>query len=252
VAAPLRTALLALVAWQAVQRPGLGDLREILLVLALAGLGAMAMRIAARWRAPAWWGRWGWLATAGAVLLAAVPLGRAVAVYQDVKLSDQPGPSALERLAGPDGARVAYVGLNQPYHFFGSRLQNDVQIVPRDWALGAQYYRWGSPVRDPFKTETYRRWRRILGRLGIEMVVVIRSAWEDPERSWIGNRRRDFQLVYEDHEMEIWRVLPERRGARAHAGGDRPAPRRRGSGKAPSPAPGSGSSSSGRSRPAPG
>ena len=65
------------------------------------------------------------------------------AKYQDLKLANLPAPTALEQLAGPDGARVAYAGMNQPYFFFGSRFQNALEIVPRTRDLDARYYRWG-------------------------------------------------------------------------------------------------------------
>jgi isoquinoline 1-oxidoreductase beta subunit len=63
-----------------------------------------------------------------AVLIAAFPLGWAVKTYQEVMLSERPAASALESLAGPEGGKVAYVGLNQPYPFFGRRLQNDYLV----------------------------------------------------------------------------------------------------------------------------
>jgi hypothetical protein len=218
----LRTALLAAIFLQTAPRFGIGDLREAVLALALLGLGFVVERQERREmeRGPAsslgfGSGRWRWIATAG-LALAALPLGWAVATYQESKLMKRPAPSALERLAGPDGARVHYTGLNQPYLFFGSRLQNDLQIVPRGGDPDAQYYSWGSPIDDPYVPSTYRRWRKILERRKIEFVVAILTPWADPERSWMVNRSNGFERVYEDGQAEIWRVVPEGKRRRGY------------------------------------
>ncbi|HEV2856516.1 MAG TPA: phospholipid carrier-dependent glycosyltransferase [Thermoanaerobaculia bacterium] len=211
---PFRILLLALVTYQAARRLDMSDAREVLLTLALFGLGTLVAREARRrsGQAPSRPRRW---AAASAVVIAviaviaAVPLGWLVDVYQETKLTERPAAFAMDALAGPGGAKIAYVGLNQPYLFFGRRIQNDVQIVPRNWDLDAQYYRWGSPVTDPFAFTTYRRWRRILDRLGIQWIVVVRTPWEDPERAWIGQRKGDFRLAWEDMGTEIWKVLPK-------------------------------------------
>jgi hypothetical protein len=97
-----------------------------------------------------------------------------------------------------------------------------LEIVPRSRALDARTYRWRSQLADPYDdTGPYRRWRGNLERLGIELVVVIRSPWEDPERRWMAHRTTDFQLVYQDAGAEIWRVLPTTAGANAHEGAGR-------------------------------
>jgi len=198
---PFRAALLLVMTYQVRRRFNLNDFQEVTFTLALAALGF----VATRWTVPRI-PRWRWAVTL-AVLILAWPLGWIVEAYQTNKLAEQPSAFVLEKLAGPAGAKVAYVGLNRPYHYFGSRLQNDVQIVPRNWELGAQYYSWGSPLTEPFVPDTYRKWRRILGRLGIQWVVVARTPWANPERYWIEQRSEDFQLAYEDPEMEIWRVV---------------------------------------------
>lgn len=203
---PLRSLLLAVVTYQAVRRLGMdNDFREVFLTLAVFGLGVLVEKGA--WRRgqvpPLRW------AVATAVLVAAWPLGWLVETYQDIKLVEKPAAFAMDSLAGPNGARIAYVGLNQPYLFFGRRIQNDVQIVPRNWELDAQYYSWGSPLTEPFVPDTYRKWRRILERQGIQWVVVARTPWKDPERYWIGQRSEDFRLAYEDADTEIWRVVPK-------------------------------------------
>jgi hypothetical protein len=140
--------------------------------------------------------------------MAALRLGWMVGKYQDLKLANLAGPLALEELAGPGGARVAYAGMNQPYLFFGSRFQNDLEIVPRTRELNARYYSWGSELGHPYEAISYRRWRRSLEELGITLVVIVRSEWEDPERRWVQRRPDDFALAWADPEVEIWRLVP--------------------------------------------
>lgn len=241
-AAPFRAVLLALITYQVCRRLPMHGAWEVGLTLALLAAAALALQA---WR----WGqgrpvpRWAGLAAAAALGIASLSLGPSVEKYQRIKLRDRPGPLALERLTGPDGARVAYVGLNQPYLFFGSRLQNDVQIVPRDWNLEDQYFAWGGSAEAPYEAGRYRRWRTILDRLGIEYVVVARTPWADPERRWLLRRTGEFQRVWEDQETEIWRVLPARPEPGGRGGADRPGRGRGGRGPAPTPAPGSGSRS---------
>jgi hypothetical protein len=250
---PLRAALLVWITWQTVRQLGGSDARKALTAMALLGLGALLeiawRRRQARDRAPrprSRLARWRWIAAAGLPAAAALPLGSAVVTYQEVKLARQPGPLALERLAGPDGARVAYAGFNHTYLFFGSRLQNDLQIVPRSRALDAQYYAWGTRLAKPWATGRYRRWQRNLQRRRIELVVVIRSAWEDPERRWMARHTQGFQMLYGDEETEIWRVLRATPAAGGSAAADRPARRRRGPGRGSTPAGESGPGSSAR------
>ena len=151
--------------------------------------------------------RWLAVGATAVVVLAALPLGAAVTKYQEEKLFDRPPALALERMVGPKGAAVAYVGLNKPYTFFGSRLQNDVRIVPRSRRLEDQYYEWGGTVDFPYEEAGYVRWRRRLDSLDVEYVVVHRSPWEDPERDWMEGRPRAFRLVFYDEETEVWRVV---------------------------------------------
>ncbi|MEO6192458.1 MAG: hypothetical protein ABIS20_05575, partial [Thermoanaerobaculia bacterium] len=127
--------------------------------------------------------------------------------YQEKKLANLPGALALEKIAGTRGARVAYAGFNQPYFFYGSRFQNALEIVPRNRALEARYYRWGVPLVEPYITGPYRRWRGNLERMGIGYVVVVRSLWEDPERRWMTHRSEDFELAWANPQVEIWRVV---------------------------------------------
>jgi hypothetical protein len=164
----------------------------------------------------AWsWPRWRDLAHAAAKPLLAVAAAAAVLAlgcnvdrYQRTKLAGSPAAVALERLTGGRGATVGYVGLNQPYLFFGSRLQNDVRIVPRSFNLRAEHYRWGSTPDRPYPRSTYRRWLGVVKTLGIDYVVVVRSPDEDPERSWMANHWERFRRVYADGETEVWKLLP--------------------------------------------
>jgi hypothetical protein len=151
-----------------------------------------------------------------AILLAARPLGAAVERYQARKLRGDPAAMALEQaITGAiganeaSGARVAYAGANQPYLFFGSHLQNDVEIVPRTWDLAAQYYRWGGPPEFPYDDGNRRRWRRILDDLKIEYVVAVRTPEEGPERGWLAADPRGYQALYDDGRTAIWRVVRE-------------------------------------------
>jgi hypothetical protein len=199
----LRSAVLFGIAWQALRELGLSPRRSLLGIAILAALAWLAGRIEIPRIAGerlAWTG-------AALLVLASVPLGGAIGRYQAVKLRDLPAPLFLDRIAGPGGTRAAYAGWNQPYLFFGSRLQNDVTIVPRSRNLAARYYRWGGTPDLPFRSGRYRHWRQNLDRLGIEFVVVVRSRWDRPERRWIVRHPDRFRLAYEDAETEIWRVV---------------------------------------------
>ncbi|PYQ62062.1 MAG: hypothetical protein DMF53_13955 [Acidobacteria bacterium] len=210
-AIPMRDVVLAWIAFQSsrnVTEPGAVG---ILLVVVL-GVLLERMWWRGRERAPSlhsWIHHWGWLAAAGTVLIAAVPMGWAVGNYQVKKFSHpkMAGPLALERIVGPRGARIAYAGYNQPYFFFGRRFQNDLQIVPRNRMLDAQYYSWGMEVRDPYVEGTYRRWQESLLARGIEYVVIVRGPWEEPEGRWVSRRTEGFALAWAGGGVEIWRVL---------------------------------------------
>jgi hypothetical protein len=209
---PLRVLLLLWITIQGAQGIEASVPRKTLLVVALVAAGALLEVCWRRWRGgvetAALREGLSWkLAAAALFLAAALPAGNLVATYQKEKLDDQPGPLALERLAGPNGARVAYAGMNQPYLFFGSRLQNDLEMVPRNQNLEARYYRWGSDLGNPYEATSYRPWRSSLERLGIAFVVTVRSQWEDPEHRWVSKRTDDFALAYQDPQIEIWRVL---------------------------------------------
>lgn len=255
-AVPIRAVLLAWIFWQVIRDFKWTMTSRVLTAFGLLLAAALLEMAWQKWRPSEEGSRrsrirpWWRIAAAGLLLAAAVPLGAMVATYQKVKLVREPAALALERLAGPDGARVAYAGLNKPYLFYGSRLQNELEIVPRSRALDARTYRWGSRLAEPYnEISSYRRWRGNVERLGIEYVVVIRSPWEDPERRWLAHRTEGFQRVYADAVTEIWRVLPRRAAASGHGAADRPAPRRRAPAKGWKPGGRNGSPSSSRSSP---
>jgi hypothetical protein len=214
----LRATMLLWISWQTIWQCEWATPEKIVtLVAALAG-GALLELLWLLWRkrrarAPAAASGprlelWKPIAVAVVLAVAALTLGKVVATYQDVKLEHRPGALALERLAGPRGSRIAYTGLNAPYLFFGSHLQNQVEIVPRTPDLESRTYRWGGPLATPYAVKRYQRWRTNLERLGIDFVVVQRTPWEDPERRWMVRRPDEFRLEYADPDTEIWRVLP--------------------------------------------
>lgn len=199
----LRSVVLLGTAWQAFRELELSDGQSLLGIAVLAALAWLAPRIRLP-RVPV--ERLAWIGAA-LLVLAAFPLSAAIGRYQELKLRDRPAPLFLDRIAGREGTRAAYVGWNQPYLYFGSRLQNDVTIVPRSRNLAARYYHWGGTPELPFRSGRYRHWRQNLDRLGIDYVIVVRSPWDRPERGWIARHPGQFRLVYEDAENEIWRVL---------------------------------------------
>ena len=206
VGAWLRTAIFVVVLFRYVRWLEMRGEWELLAAALLIGGAALGWRLGPR--------RLGWARTAArplaalAVGTAVLALGCNVERYQRVKLADSPAALALERLVGNRGATVGYVGLNQPYLFFGSRLQNDVRIVPRSFNLRAEHYRWGGVPERPFRHSSFARWIGVVKILGIEYVVVVRSPDEDPERTWMAKHWDRFRRVYVDGATEIWKLLP--------------------------------------------
>jgi hypothetical protein len=99
------------------------------------------------------------------------------------------------------------MAFNQPYLYYGSRLQNEVLIVPTVWDLPAQYYRWGGSAEFPFDYPEFRRWWRILNVLDIHYLVLRLSGGEEPHRSWIVAHPDRFQRIYEGGGDEVYRVV---------------------------------------------
>jgi hypothetical protein len=247
----VRSLLLLVLTLQLVRRLEKPAMLENLVALALLLLAFLAPRVR-RWlvKPRSAFRSWvPWMAGA-AVLGAAVALGAGVEVYQAKKLRKRPAVLALEKETGRTGARVAYVGLNAPYLFFGRRLENDVRIVPLTRNLDAAFYSWGGPVERPFEEGPYRRWKKNLADLNVRLVVVIRSSWEDPERRWMAKRRTQFRRIYRDWETEIWRVRPGPAAASESDEEDRPARRRGARGRGAKPGAKTGSRSSAPGPPA--
>jgi hypothetical protein len=140
-----------------------------------------------------------------AALLAAWAGGRSIERFQASKLASAGAARVLEEAAGGRGTRVAYAGANEPYLFFGSRLQNDVEIVPTDGDLAAQYYSWGGSIHFPFDGGSFRQWRVNLVLRGVEFVVAARTRDEGPEHAWMVADPQEFALSYRDSRTEIWR-----------------------------------------------
>ncbi|HSF38299.1 MAG TPA: glycosyltransferase family 39 protein [Thermoanaerobaculia bacterium] len=145
---------------------------------------------------------------AALLALAAFPVGATIRKYQEIKFRQRPAALAFDRATAGKGARVAYIGWNQPYFFFGGSLQNDVFIVPRGGDLAAREYTWGGSAEFPFEGWDYKTWRANLERLGIEYLVVVRTGQglERPERPWIVRHPGTFERFYRDSLIEIWRI----------------------------------------------
>jgi len=224
-ASPFRVLVLLVLTFHVARKLDFGGTVALILGLAFMALGWLAVRQGPRFMsilarpAPR---RWLAVGAAATVLLAALPLGAIVKSYQELKLFERPPALALERMAGSGGVAVAYVGLNKPYSFFGSRLQNDVRIVPRNGDLDSQYYQWGGTLAFPYEGDDYVRWRRRLEALDVAFVVVHRSPSENPERDWMEGRPRAFRLEFFDTETEVWRVVPAQELWRQRHGGADP------------------------------
>lgn len=192
------------------------DIRYILAALALAAAGFTSLLAALleRWRwtlaLPAW-------KIPGKVLLPAAALAGILllapgfAVYQETKWRGLPAESALDRLVGPAGAGVAYVGFNAPYPFFGRSLQNDLRIVPTGEPFQDAFWDWGVSPDSPFEYDKPRRWLRLLEAQEIGYVVTVSdpSLPAPAELAWMEERPGRFAPVYRDGRAAIWRVARE-------------------------------------------
>jgi len=205
----MRALLLVLLLHQIDKRLDLSSRREALLAALLLAAALLAVRKGERLRARLPRRTAALLAAAGcAALLLATPwLGRKIELYQGLKLRDRPAALALDRAAGETGATVAYMAFNQPYLYAGSRLQNDVQIVPTGWDFASQYYRWGGNAVFPFDGLEPRRWWRTLGAIDARFLVLRLSGEEEPRRGWILAHPERFQPIYLDGADEVYRVV---------------------------------------------
>jgi hypothetical protein len=210
-AAAVRAATYAGVILTLALRPAPPGARPALWLVAGAGLGLLA---SARWasvergfrRLAAHPRR---LAAAAALL--ALPVAAHVAArYPERKLEHRLMPRYLEEhLAGEASTTVAYVGLNAPYLYYGSRLQNRVVIVPSTGDLEGRLYRWRGSTAQPFRYQgRYRRWLGNLESLGVSYVVVVKAGSSGPERGWMLRHPDRFEQVAEQGIEEIWRFEP--------------------------------------------
>ena len=196
-------ALVAFVRWyQAPKAPGVVEA-----LLALLAASAVLVSSEAWRRRRREWGRRGWVAALVVAGGALVALSRGVDYYQERKLEPHWAAAALDSATGKSGAVIAYTGYNQPYLYFGSRLQNEVRIVPRNRDLLAEHYRWGGTARWPYERGSYRAWLANLRRLGVRYVVVALELENGGlERRWMRRQRREFELVHSDPITEVWRL----------------------------------------------
>ena len=206
--AALRALLLVLLLHQINKLIGLSHTHEAILIVLLLPLAT----VIAFWREPPHLlpaRRAGLLlATAlGLCLLSASPFfAREIETYQSLKLRNRPAALALEEAVGQGGAKVAYVAFNQPYLYFGSRLQNDVQILPTHWDFASQYYTWVGNAEFPFDQPDFRRWWRTLVALDIRFVVLRLAGGEEPYRGWIRAHPDRFQPIYQETD-EVYRLV---------------------------------------------
>jgi hypothetical protein len=205
----VRSLLLLLILHQIDKRIDLSYRREVFLVIVLLAVAALVVRHreALRGALPRRTGAVLAAASVVALALASPWLARGIELYQGLKLRDRPAALALDQAAGPAGGTVVYIAFNQPYLYAGSRLQNDVQILPTGWDFASQYYRWGGNATFPFDNLEPRRWWRTLGAIDARFVVLRRSGEEEPRRSWMVAHPERFLPIYRDDKDEVYRVV---------------------------------------------
>jgi hypothetical protein len=211
------------------------------LTVALPGLGALIV---------AWsWGRAARSPTPArrvAAICASLAFGAAVGVVVDKATSDSAyrdfppfhdffrGWKALDAVAGPRGARIAYAGTNIPYYLLGKGLRNDVRYINVDghrvWLLHDYHRAEGSPNWPDSRpgwdrlSPDYDAWMANLRADRIEFLVVTRSNpaegrhLADPgdplgfpiERRWAESHPEAFEPVYgvseNDPRFRVFRV----------------------------------------------
>ena len=206
-------ASLATARWRAAGARGLLAAAAVAALLVLGALLFIPRLRAARARLP----RSALAAAAVAALVLAAAGGATVNRYLAHRLDAHPAAAFLDRTA-PPGSTVAFCGGNQPYLFFGSRLQNRLLYVPT-WdgppgprespaPLGASFYAWRGPLPFPHAAADRRAWLRNLEALGAGYVVVVRAGEELPERDWIAARPDAFRRLRKDRRHEIFSFVP--------------------------------------------
>lgn len=153
-------------------------------------------------------------AVAVVALLALAALGgRLVNSYVVQRLRVLPASAFVARTA-PPGTTVAFCGGNQPYLFFGSRLERPVLYVPTfDFRsetsrlrppLAATFYTWKGPLEFPHERADRRQWLQNLEFLEVSLVVVARTGDEQPERDWISASPDAFRRIWKDARFEVF------------------------------------------------
>lgn len=155
------------------------------------------------------------IVAAALVALASTVGGRLLETYLARKLDTIPAASFLDR-AAPPGTTIAFCGGNQPYLFFGRRLQNHLLYVPTYGGpptrggltppLGASFFSWKGPLEFPRHRVVREEWRENLRRLNVGFVVVLRTGDELPERDWIAIEPEAFPRVFSDARTEVFAV----------------------------------------------
>jgi hypothetical protein len=145
-----------------------------------------------------------------------------------------PGWLAIDSLAGPSGARIAYAGTNLPYYLMGPGLRNDVRYVNvddhPDWLMHDYHRRAITEGKAPSETprpgwdrelRDEAAWLANLDKAGIEYLVVTRAdPREGPydvhdaarfpiERTWADRHPERFRLIYgaADPIFRVYRIV---------------------------------------------
>lgn len=118
----------------------------------------------------------------------------------------------IEKTVAGKPVRIALAGTNQPYLFFGSRLQNSVSYVPTHEAAGAEFYSWGSPLDFPHrsidpgkKSRADIFWRNLVDRR-IQGVVIARTGDEYPVAGWVALDSARFEKIFSGEKQEVYLV----------------------------------------------
>lgn len=147
----------------------------------------------------------------GGAAVAAFPA--AVRSYERDRLEEKGLAAALEAWTAGKPAVVGVVGSNQPYGFFGNRLQNRVRFVPTGADIGTSFYTWGGGLAFPREKASWNDWRANLDALGVDVLAVHREGGEFPELGWIEAEPGTFPRLLRRSSATLYRVLREPLGA---------------------------------------